>query len=245
MSMSPLSKWHAQVLTLFPDMFPGPLGGSLAGRALDEGLWKLDVVNIRDFATDKHNTVDDTPYGGGAGMVMRPDVVAQALRGTAEQFGKATRRLYLSPRGRVFDQALAEELVATPSVLFLCGRYEGVDQRVLDAEGLEEVSLGDFVLAGGEVATMTMLEACTRLIPGVMGNEETVDEESFASGLLEYPHYTRPSEWDGHKVPEVLLSGHHEKIKAWRQHESEVITKKNRPDLWVNYKNGLKKDKKG
>lgn len=243
--VSPSVPWHAQVLTLFPEMFPGPLGGSLAGRALEDHLWKLDVLNIRDFAKDKHSSVDDTPYGGGAGMVMRPDVVAGAVRGAAAKFGKAQRRIFLSPRGRVFDQALAEELVAAPSVLFLCGRYEGVDQRVLDEEELEEVSLGDFVLAGGEVATMTMLEACTRLIPGVMGNSETVDEESFVSGLLEYPHYTRPPEWEDRKVPEVLLSGHHKKIKAWRKQESEAVTQLNRPDLWVNYKEMPKKNKKG
>lgn len=236
------SPWHAQVLTLFPDMFPGPLGGSLAGRALEDDLWKLDVMDIRSFAKDKHRTVDDTPYGGGAGMVMRPDIVASALRGAADRFGKAQRRIYLSPRGRVFDQALAEELTESPSVLLLCGRYEGVDQRVLDAEELEEVSLGDFVLAGGEMAAMTVLEACTRLIPGVMGNSETVDEESFSAGLLEYPHYTRPPEWEGREVPEVLLSGHHEKINAWRRLESEALTKKRRPDLWVNYE---KEEKKG
>lgn len=233
------SPWQAQVLTLFPEMFPGPLGGSLAGKALKDGLWNLDVYNIRDFATDKHSTVDDTPYGGGAGMVMRPDVIAAAIRGAETKSDKAARKIYLSPRGRQFDQVLAEELIAAPSVLFLCGRYEGVDQRVIDAEGLEEVSLGDFVLAGGEVATMTMLEACTRLIPGVMGNNETVDEESFSNGLLEYPHYTRPPEWEGHKVPEVLLSGHHEKVKTWRQQQSEALTKERRPDLWVKYeKNG-------
>lgn len=233
--------WHAQVLTLFPDMFPGPLGGSLAGKALGDGLWKLDVMDIRAHAIDKHRTVDDTPYGGGAGMVMRPDVIAAAVRGAAKRYGKAARKIYLSPRGRVLDQALVEELVAAPSVLFLCGRYEGVDQRVLDAEALEEVSLGDFVLAGGEVATMTILEACTRLIPGVMGNENTVDEESFSNGLLEYPHYTKPSDWEGHKVPEILLSGHHGKIKEWRQQQSEAITEKNRPDLWINHKKTPKK----
>jgi tRNA (guanine37-N1)-methyltransferase len=227
-------------------MFPGPLGASLAGKALGEGLWKLDVLNIRDFATDKHRTVDDTPYGGGAGMVMQPDVVAAALRGAEEKHGRATRRVYLSPRGRVFDQALAVELVNAGSVLFLCGRYEGVDQRVIDAEELEEVSLGDFVLAGGEVAAMTIVEACVRLLPGVVGNAATMDEESFASGLLEYPHYTRPPEWEGRKVPEVLISGHHEKVKAWRQAESAKITQKRRPDLWKSHEQKVKiKDEKG
>ena len=237
--------WHAQVLTLFPEMFPGPVGQSLAGRAREDGLWKLDVLNIRDFATDKHRTVDDTPYGGGAGMVIRPDIIAAAVRGAAEKFGRAARRIYLSPRGRVLNQALVEELVAAPSVLLLCGRYEGIDQRVLEAEELEEVSLGDFVLAGGEVAALTLIEACTRLIPGVMGNNATVDEESFAGGLLEYPHYTRPPVWEGLEVPEVLLSGHHEKVKAWRQQQSESLTRQRRPDLWEKRLQSKKDEKKG
>lgn len=236
--------WHAQILTLFPEMFPGPVGQSLAGRALADGLWRLDVLNIRDFATDKHRTVDDTPYGGGAGMVMRPDVVAAALRGAEAKFGKAARRIYLSPRGRVLNQALVEELVAAPSVLLLCGRYEGVDQRVLDVEGLEEVSLGDFVLAGGEVAALTLIEACTRLIPGVMGNAQTTNEESFVSGLLEYPHYTRPPVWEGQEVPEVLISGHHEKVKVWRQAQSEALTRLRRPDLWEKHQKSKKDEKK-
>lgn len=239
------SAWHAQILTLFPEMFPGPLGHSLAGRALEDGLWKLDVLNIRDFATDKHRTVDDTPYGGGAGMVMKPDVLAAALRGAAEKLGRASRRIYLSPRGRVLNQEIVQELVAAPSVLLLCGRYEGVDQRVLDAEGLEEISLGDFVLAGGEVAALTLIEACTRLIPGVMGNVQTTDEESFTGGLLEYPHYTRPPVWEGRDVPEVLISGHHEKVKTWRQHKAEEITRERRPDLWEKWEKTKKDEKKG
>lgn len=238
------SPWHAQILTLFPEMFPGPVGAALAGRALADGLWKLDVMNIRDFATDKHRTVDDTPYGGGAGMVMKPEVVAAALRGAEAKFGRAARRIYLSPRGRVLDQALVEELAAAPSVLLLCGRYEGVDQRVLDAEGLEEVSLGDFVLAGGEVGAMTLIEACTRLIPGVMGNAQTTDEESFTHGLLEYPHYTRPPVWEGNEVPEVLISGHHEKVRAWRQQQAEALTSERRPDLWEKWKKCKKDEKK-
>lgn len=221
-----------QILTLFPEMFPGPLGAALAGKALKEGLWKLDVFNIRDFASGKHHTVDDTPYGGGAGMVLRPDVVAAALRGVEAKAGRAARRLYLSPRGRVLDQALVEELLAAESILLLCGRYEGVDERVLEAEALEEVSLGDFVLAGGEVAAMALIESCTRLIPGVMGNEATADEESFSQGLLEYPHYTRPASWEGHDVPEVLISGHHEKVNVWRQEQAENLTRQRRPDLW-------------
>ncbi len=223
---------HFQILTLFPEMFPGPLGTALAGKALADGLWKLDVLNIRDFGEGRHRAVDDTPYGGGAGMVLRPDVVAASLRAASEKWGKADRRLYLSPRGRVLDQALIEELAATSSVLLLCGRYEGVDQRVLDVEELEEVSLGDFVLAGGEVAAMALIEACTRLIPGVMGNEATPEEESFVEGLLEYPHYTRPPIWEGREVPEVLLSGHHEKVNAWRREQAEALTRQRRPDLW-------------
>lgn len=226
------SFWRAQVLTLFPEMFPGPLGTALAGKALGAGLWRLDVLNVRDFGEGKHKNVDDTPYGGGAGMVLRPDVVAAALRAAAERWGRAARRVYLSPRGRVLDQKLVEELAAAPSVLFLCGRYEGVDQRVLEAEALEEVSLGDFVLAGGEVAALAAIEACTRLIPGVMGNEATTDEESFAQGLLEYPHYTRPALWEGRAVPEVLISGHHEKVNEWRREQSEALTRQRRPDLW-------------
>lgn len=228
--------WHAQVLTLFPDMFPGPLGMALAGKALEDGLWKLDILNIRDAAPDKHKTVDDTPYGGGAGMVLRPDIIAESLRLAESRFGRAARRIYLSPRGRPLTQALVEELGTAPSLLLLCGRYEGVDQRVLEAEELEEISLGDFVLAGGEVAAMTLIEACTRLIPGVMGNETTIEEESFTGGLLEYPHYTRPAQWEGHDVPEVLLSGHHGKINAWRQAKSEELTKQRRPDLWEKWK---------
>lgn len=227
--------WHAQVLTLFPEMFPGPLGAALAGKALENGLWRLDALNIRTFASGRHKTVDDTPYGGGAGMVLRPDVVAAALRGAADRFGRASRRLYLSPRGRVLDQKLVEELVAAPSILLLCGRYEGVDQRVLDAEEMEEVSIGDFVLAGGEVAAMTLIEACTRLIPGVMGNDLTVDEESFTNGLLEYPHYTRPPVWEDRAVPDILVSGHHQRVKDWRQSQSERLTQERRPDLWQSW----------
>lgn len=236
--------WHAQILTLFPEMFPGPLGCALAGRALEKGLWRLDALNIRDFAGDKHKTVDDTPYGGGAGMVLRPDIVAAAVRGAAEKWGRAARRIYLSPRGRVLDQKLVEELACAPSVLLLCGRYEGVDQRVLDAEEMEEVSLGDFVLAGGEVAALALLEACTRLIPGVMGNDATVDEESFTNGLLEYPHYTRPPVWENRAVPDVLISGHHQKVKDWRQRESEALTRQRRPDLWIKWLKEQENEKK-
>jgi tRNA (guanine37-N1)-methyltransferase len=214
-------------------MFPGPLGASLPGKALKDGLWSLDVMNIRDFAKGGHNSVDDTPYGGGAGMVMRPDVVDAAIKGAEAKFGKPARKIYLSPRGRVMDQKLVKELAAAGSVLLLCGRYEGVDQRVIEAQELEEVSLGDFVLAGGEVAAMALMEACVRLLPGAIGNAETYTEESFEQGLLEYPHYTRPAEWQGRAVPEVLISGHHEKVKVWRQLQSEGLTKERRPDLWA------------
>ena len=234
MSQTPL--FHASILTLFPEMFPGALGVSLPGKALKDGLWRLDTLDIRSFATDKHATVDDTPYGGGAGMVMRPDVIDAAIRGAAEKFGQPSRKIYLSPRGRVLNQALVKDLAAEPSLLLLCGRYEGVDQRVLDAHNMEEVSIGDFVLAGGEVAAMVLLEACLRLVPGVLGNAATTDEESFEAGLLEYPHYTRPAVWNGMDVPEVLASGHHAKVAAWRQKEAEDITRRRRPDLWEKYK---------
>lgn len=223
------------VLTLFPEMFPGPLGASLPGKALKEGLWGLNVLDIRAFASDKHASVDDTPYGGGAGMVMRPDVVDAAIRGAETKSGKAPRKIYLSPRGRPLDQALVKDLAAAGSVLLLCGRYEGVDERVIEAQGLEEVSLGDFVLAGGELAAMALMEACVRLLPGVLGNAATVGEESFEEGLLEYPHYTRPAEWQGMAVPEVLVSGHHEKVRAWRRAASERITRERRPDLFEQY----------
>lgn len=224
------------ILTLFPEMFPGILGASLPGKALKEGAWSLATVNIRDFATGNYASVDDTPYGGGAGMVMRPDIIDAAIRDAEARHGKASRKIYLSPRGRVLDQALVKELAAEPSLLLLCGRYEGVDQRVLDAHALEEISIGDFVLAGGEVAAMVLLEACVRLLPGVLGNAATTDEESFESGLLEYPHYTRPALWNGMAVPDILVSGHHAKVRDWRRAQAEAITQDRRPDLWEKYK---------
>jgi tRNA (guanine37-N1)-methyltransferase len=207
----------------------------LPGKALKDGLWQLETLDIRAFASDKHACVDDTPYGGGAGMVMRPDVVDAAIRGAEDRYGAHARKIYLSPRGRVLDQALVKDLAQTPSLLLLCGRYEGVDQRVIEAQALEEISLGDFVLAGGEVAAMTLIEACVRLLPGVVGNAATMDEESFEQGLLEYPHYTRPAEWQGKTVPDILVSGHHEKLRAWRRAQAEQITKERRPDLWRLY----------
>ena len=224
------------ILTLFPEMFPGPLGYSLIGRALEKRLWQLRVVDIRDFAEDKHQTVDDTSFGGGPGMVMRPDVVDKALTSVMER-GKA-RLIHLTPRGRVFQQTHAREMAtAALPLVFLCGRYEGIDQRVLDAWDAEDVSLGDFILTGGELAALTVLDAVLRLIPGVIGDEASLEEESFSKGLLEYPHYTRPRLWEGRVVPDVLLSGHHEKIAAWRLKEAEAITHERRPDLWDQYIN--------
>ncbi len=220
--------WIAHVLTILPEMFPGPLGHSLAGRARDNGLWQLVLSDIRDFAPGKHRSVDDTPCGGGPGMVMRPDVVDTAL--TAAPPGLPV--YYLSPRGRTIDQALVRDLASGPGVTLLCGRFEGIDQRVLDARAVVELSLGDFVLSGGEPAAIALIDACVRLLPGVMGEAQSLAEESFAEGLLEYPHYTRPAVWAGRAVPEVLLSGHHEKIRAWRRAEAERITRERRPDLW-------------
>ncbi len=226
--------WTARVLTIFPDMFPGPLGLSLAGKALDEGLWALDILDIREFARDKHRAVDDAPFGGGAGMVMRPDVVDAALDAALERGGPGPV-IYLSPRGRLLTQELARELAAGPGVNLLCGRYEGVDQRVLDARGVAEVSVGDYVLSGGEPAAIVLIDAAVRLLPGVVGNEASPAEESFERGLLEYPHFTRPATWQGREVPEILVSGHHEKVRQWRFAEAERITKERRPDLWARY----------
>jgi len=220
--------WIAHVLTILPEMFPGPLGHSLAGRARDNGLWQLALSDIREFASGKHRSVDDTPCGGGPGMVMRPDVVDAAL--AAAPSGLPV--FYLSPRGRTIDQALVRDLATGPGVTLLCGRFEGVDQRVLDARAVVELSLGDFVLSGGEPAAIALIDACVRLLPGVMGEAQSLAEESFAEGLLEYPHYTRPAVWAGRAVPEVLLSGHHEKIRAWRRAEAERLTRERRPDLW-------------
>jgi tRNA (guanine37-N1)-methyltransferase len=224
--------WHINLLTLFPEMFPGPLGQSLSGRALENKIWSYSAVNIRDFATDKHKTVDDTPFGGGAGMVMRPDIIEAALL----SLPAPGRKIYLSPRGKLLSQSLAQTLAAEENLTLLCGRYEGVDQRVLDAHDFEEISIGDYVLSGGEPAAMILMDACIRLLPGVMGNESTPDEESFSNGLLEYPHYTRPAEWrsaDGRiwAVPAVLTSGHHGHVREWRLAQSEDITRKRRPDL--------------
>jgi len=226
-----MAAWRAIVLTLFPEMFPGPLGHSLAGKALAEGLWRLDTVDIRNFARDKHRSVDDAPFGGGPGMVMRADIVDAAIA-AAPSPGPL---LYLSPRGRRLDQARVRELAAGEGVRLLCGRFEGVDQRVIEAHAIEELSLGDFVLSGGEPAAIALIDACVRLLPGVIGAADALEEESFQRGLLEYPHYTRPQSWQGRTVPEVLLSGHHEAIRQWRSAQAEAATMQRRPDLWERY----------
>jgi tRNA (guanine37-N1)-methyltransferase len=222
--------WRASVLTIFPEMFPGPLGLSLAGKALASGAWSLDVVDIRSFATDKHRTVDDTPAGGGPGMVMKADVLGRAIDATVTD----TRpRLLMSPRGTPLTQARIEALAGDAGVVLVCGRFEGIDERVIAARGLEEISVGDYVLSGGEIAAMALIDACVRLLPGVMGTSASGAEESFADGLLEYPHYTRPQVWEGRPIPEILTSGDHAKIAAWRRAEAERLTKARRPDLWA------------
>jgi tRNA (guanine37-N1)-methyltransferase len=222
--------WHARVLTIFPDMFPGPLGVSLVGTALENELWELDCVDIRDFGLTKHRTIDDTPAGGGAGMVMRADVLAAAIDHAREDMPDAPL-IYLSPRGQPLTQARVRELAAGAGAIMLAGRFEGVDQRVIDARGLEEISIGDYVLSGGELAAMVLIDACVRLLPGVIGAEASLSEESFESGLLEYPQYTRPREWEGRAIPEILLSGDHKRIAAWRREEAERLTRERRPDL--------------
>ncbi len=224
--------WQAVVLTIFPEMFPGPLGDSLAGRALEDGIWTLETVDIRRFARDKHRSVDDAPFGGGAGMVMRPDIVAAAIEAAAAPAGPV---IYLSPRGRVLDQRRVRELADGPAVTLLCGRFEGIDARVVEAHDIEEISLGDFVLSGGEPAAIALLDACVRLLPGVVGEPASLADESFERGLLEYPHYTRPRNWRDREVPAILLSGHHEKIRAWRQDQAKKVTRERRPDLWANF----------
>jgi tRNA (guanine37-N1)-methyltransferase len=227
-----MTMWRATVLTIFPEMFPGPLGVSLAGKALSAGLWALDASDIRDHATDKHRSVDDTPAGGGPGMVLRADVLARALDAAG---GESRPRLLMSPRGKPLTQARVEALAAGPGAVIVCGRFEGVDERLIEARGLEEVSLGDFVLSGGELAAMALIDACVRLLPGVMGKEASGAEESFSNGLLEYPQYTRPAAWEDRTIPEVLLSGDHAKIAAWRRAEAERLTRERRPDLWGVY----------
>lgn len=224
--------WRATVLTLFPDMFPGPLGMSLAGRAQAAGLWLLDAVDIRTYANDKHRSVDDTPAGGGPGMVIRADVLARALDAQAASPSHEARpALLMSPRGRPLTQSRVADLAKGPGVTLICGRFEGVDQRVIDGRNLEEVSIGDYILSGGEIAAMALIDACLRLRPGVMGKESSGEDESFSQGLLEHPHYTRPVEWEGRPIPPILLSGDHGKIAAWRRAEAEKLTRERRPDL--------------
>ncbi|MCK5519330.1 MAG: tRNA (guanosine(37)-N1)-methyltransferase TrmD [Alphaproteobacteria bacterium] len=230
------SPFHIKILTLFPEMFPGMIGMSLSGKALEKGIWSFETIQLRDYTKDIHKTVDDTPFGGGAGMVIKPDILDKALC-DHQPLG---RFIYMSPRGKPLTQSLAHKLVKEPLLTILCGRYEGVDQRLLDSYEVEEISVGDYVLSGGEPAAMILLDSCIRLLPDVLGNAETHTEESFENGLLEYPHYTRPAEWIDsagitRKVPEVLVSGHHAKVAAWRQSESEAITKVKRPDLWKKY----------
>src|ERR1700760_1955541 len=222
--------WRTTVLTLFPEMFPGPLGVSLAGKALSAGLWALEARDIRASATDKHRSVDDTPAGGGPGMVLRADILAAAIDTT--NVPSALPRLLMSPRGRPLTQSRVRELAAGPGALIVCGRFEGVDQRLIEARQLEEVSIGDYVLSGGEIAAMALIDACVRLLPGVMGKAESGTEESFSESLLEYPQYTRPQSFEGRSIPEILISGDHARVAAWRQAEAEALTKLRRPDLW-------------
>ena len=238
--------WRASVITIFPDMFPGPLGASLAGRARENGIWALEALDLRDHATDKHRSVDDTPAGGGPGMVMKADILGRAIDAIVPDMAADVRpRCLLSPRGTPLTQARVEALTQGPGVVLVCGRFEGVDERVIAARGLEEVSIGDYVLSGGEIAAMALIDACVRLLPGVMGALASGAEESFADGLLEYPHYTRPQIWEGQPIPEILTSGDHAKIAAWRRAEAERLTRERRPDLWAaflrHFRNGSRK----
>jgi tRNA (guanine37-N1)-methyltransferase len=233
--------WRTTVLTLFPEMFPGPLGVSLAGKALATGLWTLEARDIRDSATDRHRSVDDTPAGGGPGMVLRADVLAAAI--DAAEIAPDRPRLLMSPRGRPLTQSLVTELAAGPGPLIICGRFEGVDQRVIAARGLEEVSIGDYVLSGGEIPALALIDACVRLLPGVMGKLASSADESFSEGLLEYPQYTRPQEFEGRPIPETLLSGDHARVAAWRRAEAEALTRARRPDLWAARTSGQKRPK--
>ena len=224
---------RAQIFTLYPEFFPGPLSKGLYGKAMTKKLWDLKVVNIRDYATDKHKTVDDTPYGGGSGMLMKPDVLAKSID---ENVVKNERIFYLSPKGKLFDQNFAKDLSKEQSISLICGHFEGVDERILSTRKIEEISLGDFVLSGGETAAYVVLDSILRLLPGVLGNDQSTNDESFENGLLEYPQYTKPPIWEEKSVPDVLLSGDHAKIKDWRLSQSEAITRVRRPDLWEKYK---------
>ncbi len=231
-----MSAWKATVLTLFPEMFPGPLGHSLPGSALSDGKWSLELCDIREYAVNRQRSVDASPFGGGPGMVMRPEVVDAAFDATT---GDGCPEIYLTPRGQRLDQGFVQELAEGSGVVLLCGRYEGLDERVIEARGLREVSLGDFVLSGGEGAAMTLIDACVRLLPGVLGSPESLAEESFQGGLLEYPQYTRPANWRGRTVPQVLLSGHHDRIQRWRYIQAQKATRERRVDLWSRYVAGI------
>lgn len=236
--------WKARVITLFPNAFPGVLGESLTGKALQDGLWQLDTIDLRGFGIGRHRNVDDTPAGGGAGMVLRADVVGPAIEAAQAGAGPRWPLIYLSPRGKPMTQALMQELSRAEGVTLLCGRFEGVDQRVLDHYDVQEISLGDFVLTGGEIAAMALIDATVRLLPDVLGNADSTIEESFSAGLLEHPQYTRPATWKGHDIPEVLMSGHHGRIRDWRQAQSEAITRARRPDLWSQVHNESDNPKK-
>ncbi len=227
--------WRATVLTIFPELFPGPLGASLAGKALSQKIWSCEAIDIRDFAADKHRSVDDTPAGGGPGMVMRADVLARAIDAAAPA-NDSRPRIVLTPRGKPLLQSRVRELAGAPGLVLVCGRFEGVDERVIERRALEEISIGDYVLSGGEIAALVLLDACVRLLPGVMGTEASHVEESFEAGLLEYPHYTKPQEFEGRPIPEVLNSGHHGKVAAWRREQAERATRERRPDLWARRK---------
>ena len=237
MTNSPMlaQAWRAQVITLLPTAFPGVLGESLTGKALKDGLWQLETIDLRRFGEGKHRNVDDTPAGGGAGMVLRADIMGQAIDHALHNAPKDAPLIYLSPRGKPFDQAMARRLSQAPGVTLICGRFEGLDQRVIDHYGIEEVSLGDFVLTGGEIAAQALIDATVRLIPRVLGNQASTEDESFSDGLLEHPQYTRPATWKGLPIPEILLSGHHGNITDWRQSQAERLTKERRPDLWRAY----------
>ena len=225
--------FQVKIFTLYPDFFPGILSRGIYGRAIEKSLWNLDVINIRDYAKDKHKTVDDTPYGGGEGMVLKPDVVAKALD---QNLKKNEKIIYLTPKGKTFDQNKAKKFLNEKKINILCGHFEGIDQRVIESRGIEEISIGDYILSGGETAAYVILDSILRLVPGVLGNENSYKDESFENGLLEYPQYTKPQIWEKTPVPEVLLSGDHSKIKDWRLSQSEAITRHRRPDLWQKYK---------
>ncbi len=245
MTDSPVQPWTATVLTLFPEMFPGPLGASLPGKARESGLWNLETVDIRDFAYSKHRVVDDAPFGGGYGLIMRPDVLAAALDSVTGRC-QDEALICLTPRGAQLTQSRVRELAAVRHLVVVCGRFEGFDERVIEARGLQEISIGDYVLSGGEAAAIVLVDACVRLLPGVVGTPEGLDEESFETDLLEYPQYTRPGSWEGREVPPILVSGDHAKVRAWRKKQSECTTRERRPDLWVRYlRSQIKRAAKG